>query len=91
VVEIKSVENLSPVHSKQLLTYLRFLNLPPGLLINFGSATFKEGVKRIVNNHSNFAFFDVKKRGFAHTKKIYKRGFGDLIPQFLNSSIPQSI
>jgi iron complex transport system substrate-binding protein len=55
LVELKSVENLSPVHSKQVLTYLRLLKMPLGLLINFGSATFKEGVKRIVNNHQNFA------------------------------------
>jgi iron complex transport system substrate-binding protein len=55
VVELKSVENLAPVHPKQLLTYLRLVKLPLGLLINFGAPTFKEGVKRIVNNHSDFA------------------------------------
>jgi len=55
LVELKSVENLSPVHSKQVLTYLRLLNLPLGLLINFGSATFKEGCKRIVNGPQSFA------------------------------------
>jgi GxxExxY protein len=49
VVELKSVENLAPVHSKQLLTYLRLLNLPVGLLINFGAGTLKEGLHRIVN------------------------------------------
>ena len=51
VVEIKSVESLAQVHHKQLLTYLRLMRQPLGLLINFGSATFKEGVKRVVNNH----------------------------------------
>ncbi len=55
LVELKSVETLAPVHGKQVLTYLRLLNLPLGLLMNFGAATFKEGVKRIVNNHSDFA------------------------------------
>ncbi len=55
VVELKSVENLAPVHAKQVLTYLRLLRLPLGLLINFGAATFKEGIKRIVNNHRDFA------------------------------------
>lgn len=55
LIELKSLETLVPVHSKQVLTYLRLLGLPLGLLINFGSATFKEGVKRIVNNHTNFA------------------------------------
>jgi iron complex transport system substrate-binding protein len=55
LVELKSVEKLAPVHSKQTLTYLRLLNFPLGLLINFGNSTFKEGCKRIVNNHKNFA------------------------------------
>jgi GxxExxY protein len=55
LIELKSVENLAPVHSKQVLTYLRLLNFPLGLLMNFGAATFKDGIKRIVNNHSDFA------------------------------------
>jgi iron complex transport system substrate-binding protein len=55
LVELKSVEKLAPVHAKQVLTYLRLLDLPLGLLINFGAATFKEGIKRIVNRHENFA------------------------------------
>ena len=49
VVELKSVERLAPVHSKQVLTYLRLLRLPVGLLINFGGATLKDGLHRIVN------------------------------------------
>ena len=55
VIELKSVERLAPVHAKQLLTYLRLLNLPVGLLINFDAATFKEGIRRVVNNHQAFA------------------------------------
>ncbi len=51
VVELKSVEKLAPVHGKQLLTYLRLMNLSLGLLINFGAARFKEGVRRVVNNY----------------------------------------
>jgi len=50
VVELKSVEQLAPVHGKQLLTYLRLMHLPVGLLIYFGAATLKEGLRRIVNN-----------------------------------------
>lgn len=50
IVEFKSVEKLAPVHGKQLLTYLRLMNLPVGLLINFGGATLKEGLHRVVNN-----------------------------------------
>ncbi len=51
IVELKSVEKMTAVHPKQVLTYLRLMNLPVGLLINFGAATFKEGVQRIVNNY----------------------------------------
>jgi GxxExxY protein len=50
IIELKSVEKLSAVHGKQLLTYLRLMNLPVGLLINFGAATLKEGLHRVVNN-----------------------------------------
>jgi GxxExxY protein len=51
IVEVKSVERLSPVHGKQLLTYLRLMKQPVGLLINFGGETLKEGVRRIVNDY----------------------------------------
>lgn len=50
VVELKSLEKLSSVHGKQVLTYLRLMNLSLGLLINFGAPTLKEGLSRIVNN-----------------------------------------
>lgn len=49
IVEVKSAEVLLPVHSKQLLTYLRLTNLRVGLLINFGAATLKSGLHRILN------------------------------------------
>lgn len=55
IVELKSVENIPPVHPKQLLTYLRLLNLPLGLLINFGAPLLKDGLQRVVNKHTNFA------------------------------------
>jgi iron complex transport system substrate-binding protein len=51
VIEVKSVETLLPLHMKQLLTYLRLMDLRVGLVINFGAATFREGVRRVVNNH----------------------------------------
>ena len=51
LIELKSVQTLAPVHSKQVLTYLRLLDLRLGLLINFGAALFKDGVERIVNHH----------------------------------------
>jgi GxxExxY protein len=49
LVELKSVEELAPVHKKQLLTYLRLTDKRLGLLINFGAALIKDGIKRIVN------------------------------------------
>ena len=49
IVELKSVENIQPVHKKQLLTYLRLADMRLGLLINFGSALLKDGVSRVVN------------------------------------------
>jgi GxxExxY protein len=49
IVELKSIEELVPVHSKQVLTQLRLADKRLGLLINFGSALFKSGVKRVVN------------------------------------------
>jgi iron complex transport system substrate-binding protein len=52
LIEVKSVEKTAPVHIKQVLTYLRLTKLPLGLLMNFGMATFKEGVQRIANNHN---------------------------------------
>lgn len=51
VIELKSTERDSPLYPKQLLTYLRLMNLPLGLLMNFGQETFKQGVQRVVNNH----------------------------------------
>ncbi len=49
LVELKSVEKLQPVHAKQLLTYLKLTGHRLGLLINFGEAYLKDGIKRLVN------------------------------------------
>src|SRR6185369_14858968 len=49
IIELKSVERLQPVHSKQLLTYLRLTGCRLGLLINFGENLMKDGFKRVVN------------------------------------------
>jgi GxxExxY protein len=49
IVEIKSVEAISPVHRKQLLTYLRLTNKRLGLLINFNVEFIRDGVTRVVN------------------------------------------
>jgi len=49
MVEIKSVELITPVHQKQLLTYLRIAGIKLGLLVNFNEALIKDGIQRIVN------------------------------------------
>ena len=49
IVELKSVENIQPVHKKQLLTYLRLAQKPLGLLINFNESLLKDGITRIIN------------------------------------------
>jgi len=51
LIEIKSASRHAPVHAKQLLTYLRLMDLQVGLLMNFGMGTFKDGVQRLVNNY----------------------------------------
>lgn len=51
LIELKSVERNAAVHTKQVLTYLRLMDLPLGLLMNFGQATFKDGLQRVANNY----------------------------------------
>jgi GxxExxY protein len=49
IVELKSVEQVAPVHKKQLLTYLRLADKRSGLLIDFGDALIKNGITRVAN------------------------------------------
>ena len=49
VIEIKSVEALNDLHLAQILTYLKLSNCKLGLLINFNTVLFKNGVKRVIN------------------------------------------
>ena len=49
LIELKCVEEIAPVHKKQVLTYLRLTGKKLGLLINFGDETLKDGVSRIIN------------------------------------------
>ena len=51
VVEVKAVDRLAAIHSRQVLTYLKLLRLPLGLVMNFGGGTFHEGLKRVANNY----------------------------------------
>jgi GxxExxY protein len=50
LIEVKSIEKLGPIHISQTLTYLRLMHLPIGLLLNFGNETFKQGIRRVVND-----------------------------------------
>lgn len=50
IIELKSIDAIAPVHTKQLLTYLKLTGLKLGLLVNFNEALIKDGIKRIVNN-----------------------------------------
>lgn len=51
VVELKSIDKLSPIHEAQLLSYLKLSNLQVGLLINFNVIHLKDGIKRLVNRY----------------------------------------
>lgn len=48
IIEVKAVEELIPIHTSQILTYLRFSGHRLGFLINFNSKNFKDGIKRVV-------------------------------------------
>ncbi len=50
IIEIKSVDILAPIHTAQILTYLKLRNIKLGLLINFNSVRLVDGLKRIANN-----------------------------------------
>ena len=50
ICELKSLEQVLPVHKKQLLTYVKLADLRLGLLLNFGAARIKDGITRLVNH-----------------------------------------
>ena len=51
IIELKSVEELKPVHHKQLLTYLRLAHKPVGLLVNFNTADMERSIHRKINGY----------------------------------------
>ncbi len=53
VLEIKAVERLSQTHIRQMLTYLRLLKQPIGLLLNFSHGTMMDGIRRVSNDHNS--------------------------------------
>ena len=56
IVEIKALQALEPVHTVQLLTYLRLTGLSSGLLLNFNEVTLKQGIQRVSNSLRSSAF-----------------------------------
>jgi GxxExxY protein len=48
LIEVKSVERILPIHKAQLLSYMKLLNIPVGLLINFHESTLKNGISRLI-------------------------------------------
>jgi GxxExxY protein len=55
VVELKSVEEINPIHEAQLLTYMKLLNIPKGILLNFNCLNlYTQGQKTFVNNGYRF-------------------------------------
>jgi len=59
-LELKCKESIHPVDEAQLLSHLRLLHIPVGLLINFHVVVLKDGIRRLVNNYSENAFIDEK-------------------------------
>ncbi len=51
IVEIKAVEELHPIHTAQLLTYLKLTNKKLGLLINFNTTKLVDGLERVMNGY----------------------------------------
>lgn len=51
IIEIKSVEALAAVHYKQVMTYLKLMNIRDGILVNFNVDLLKDGFHRVFNNH----------------------------------------
>lgn len=51
IVEIKSIEDLAPIHTAQVLNYLKLKGLKLGLLVNFNSGKVIDGIKRVINGY----------------------------------------
>jgi GxxExxY protein len=49
IVEVKSVDRLAPIHSAQMITYLRLRRCPTGLLLNFNVTSMRQGIRRLTN------------------------------------------
>lgn len=54
IVDTKNIEAIADIHIAQLLTYLRFLKLRHGLILNFKTVLLKNGIKRVLNGFENY-------------------------------------
>lgn len=75
VVEIKSVETIPRVYPKQVLTYLRLLDIRLGLLLNFGAPLMKDGIRRVINGYGEGSQRDNSEPRPAHTERRSHREF----------------
>ncbi len=76
LIELKSTESIAKVHLKQTQTYLRLMNLPLGLLMNFGAETFQSGCKRVINSRIGFVSSFLRERP---SPSIVRYDAGDII------------
>ena len=83
ILELKSVEQMSKVHHKQLFTYLKLKELKLGYLLNFGAPLMKDGIKRMINglDDANLGVF-----GSLRESKKNGQPNGDLNSETLRSS-----
>lgn len=69
VVELKSIDALTPLHEAQLITYLKLSDKPVGLLINFNTTHLKDGIQRKIN-HRKFVRGEVEIVSHPHTSPV---------------------
>jgi GxxExxY protein len=80
LVEVKSVVELAPVYFMQARTYMRLLNYPVGLLINFNVVRIKDGIKRLINERSEFGRIRLDGSFHGVSTETGREGDGDLVP-----------
>ena len=55
ILELKSVTEIQPVHTKQLLTYMRLTGIELGYVINFNEALLRDGIERVIDDHHTYS------------------------------------
>ena len=64
IVETKSIEGIGPLQMAQVLTYLRFLGLRYGLILNFDVLLLKDGIRRVLNGYGDTNSYNTNTQGF---------------------------